>query len=264
MSSSSRPPKPQSTLDAFISSRRKPVSEPVFTSSEIHDRGSVFVANIYHANTQQEAKARVDQMKAIVHSTKPATHEMSAWRCMVPKPGRSGLGGPEDFELQSGSKDDGERWAGGKILNVMETLGILDAVIIVSRWYGGELLGPARFSHIEECAMEVARKFKDQEELVELRALLETLDDLLATLREEHQQLSSSTSAATPSSSTDSPQASSSSKISLRKPNYASLDIAKARRLIRARESAINSVKTLLAKLRENSDQPQIPEVTTS
>ena len=126
MSSSSRPRKPQSTLDAFISSRKNPISEPVFTSRELHDRGSVFVANIYHANTQQEAKARVDQMKALVHSAKPATHEMSAWRCMVPKPGRSGLGGPEDFELQSGSKDDGERWAGGKILNVMETLAVAE------------------------------------------------------------------------------------------------------------------------------------------
>lgn len=143
MSSSSRPHKPQSTLDAFISSRKNPISDPVFTSREIHDRGSVFVANIYHANTQQEAKARVDQMKAIVHSAKPATHEMSAWRCMVPKPGRSGLSGPEDFELQSGSKDDGERWAGGKILNVMETLGIIDAVVIVSRWYVDVLLSTA-------------------------------------------------------------------------------------------------------------------------
>lgn len=124
----------QGTLDTFVSSRTEAVSEPVFTSKEIHDRGSVFVASIYHAATPQQAKLRVEQMKRVVHSSKPATHEMSAWRCMVLKPGHSGLAGPGDFELQSGSKDDGERWAGGKILQVMESLSILDAVIIVSRW----------------------------------------------------------------------------------------------------------------------------------
>lgn len=137
---SSRPPrKSQGTLDTFVSSQRSPVSGPAFTSQEIVDRGSVFVANIYHAVTPNEAKERVEQMKRVVHSAKPATHEMAAWRCMVLKPGRTGLSGPEDFELQSGYKDDGERWGGGKILNVMEGLGVLDAVIIVSRWYVEEL-----------------------------------------------------------------------------------------------------------------------------
>lgn len=131
----SRPTKKsQGTLDAFISSQRSPISDPAFTSQEIVDRGSVFVANIYHAVTPQEAKQRVEQMKRVVHSSKPATHEMAAWRCMVLRPGCTGLAGPGDFELQSGYKDDGERWGGGKILNAMERLAILDAVVIVSRW----------------------------------------------------------------------------------------------------------------------------------
>ena len=53
---------------------------------------------------------------------------------MVLKPGCTGLDGPDDFELQCGSHDDGERWAGSKVLKVMESEGVVDAVVIVSRW----------------------------------------------------------------------------------------------------------------------------------
>jgi len=122
------------SLDAFISSTR-PQPEPVATSQEIRDRGSIFVANIYRATTPEEASARVKHLKFTVHRAKKATHEISAWRCMVLKSGKTGLEGPDDFELVQGNKDDGESWAGGKILKVMQNLAVLDAVVIVSRWF---------------------------------------------------------------------------------------------------------------------------------
>ena len=122
------------SLNSFIVSKR-PQPEPLATSQEIRDRGSTFVANIYSATTPDEAKARVEYLKHLVHRSKPASHEISAWRCMVLKQGQTGLKGPEDFELMQGSKDDGENWAGGKVLKVMQNLAIIDAVVIVSRWY---------------------------------------------------------------------------------------------------------------------------------
>lgn len=125
--------------------------------------------------------------------------------------------------------------------------------------YGGELLGPARFDHISQCATEVARKFKDQEELLELKTLLESLDDILANLREEYKQLSteSKSSSQITTSTTESPPA-----IPIpttRRPDYNLLDVAKAKRLVRAREGSISSVKALIAKLRstESSGQPE-------
>jgi len=30
--------------------------------------------------------------------------------------------------------DDGESWAGGKVLKVMQSMAVIDAVVIVSRW----------------------------------------------------------------------------------------------------------------------------------
>jgi Uncharacterized protein family UPF0029 len=121
-------------LNSFIVSKR-PQPEPFATSQEIRDRGSTFVANIYSVTTPDEAKARVEYLKHLVHRSKPASHEIAAWRCMVLKKGQTGLKGPEDFELMQGSKDDGENWAGGKVLKVMQNLAIIDAVVIVSRWY---------------------------------------------------------------------------------------------------------------------------------
>lgn len=53
---------------------------------------------------------------------------------MVLKSGKTGLEGPNDFELVQGSKDDGESWAGGKILKVMQGMAIIDAIVVVSRW----------------------------------------------------------------------------------------------------------------------------------
>ncbi|THV05134.1 ribosomal protein S5 domain 2-like protein [Dendrothele bispora CBS 962.96] len=230
----------QSSLDGFLKNSR-PI-EPVSTSQEIRDRGSTFVANIFHATTPEAAKAKVDYLRNVTHSSKRATHEIAAWRCMVLKGGRTGLDGPDDFELKNGFSDDGEQWAGSKILKTMESLAILDAVVIVSRWYGGIMLGPVRFSHIETCASEVCRAFKKSEELKEAITMLSTLDDILNQLRFELASLSSDGKKA---SSADGPS---------KKPDYSSWtpdDLPKAKRVIAAREKAIVTVKKMIAKRRE-------------
>lgn len=125
-----------STLDSFISSSTSRLPpECIATSQEIRDRGSTFVATIYPAASLKEARAAVAHVKHIVHRAKPASHEVAAWRCMVLRPGKTGLEGPDDFELQTGCQDDGEQHGGGKVLRVMQDEGILDAAVVVSRWY---------------------------------------------------------------------------------------------------------------------------------
>ena len=91
-------------------------------------------ALIFRATSPSDVLSCVKHVKHVIHGSKPATHEISAWRCMVLKKGKTGLTGPDDFEIQSGSADDGEKWAGEKILKVMEANSIIDAVIVVSRW----------------------------------------------------------------------------------------------------------------------------------
>jgi len=132
-SNSNTPEVPTTNLDAFIISSR-PQRKPVATSQEIRDRGSTFVSYIYSASTPDDAKDCINYVKTVVHGTKKASHEIAAWRCMVLKSEKTGLGGPDDFELKTGSMDDGEKWAGEKVLKVMQNQAVIDAVVIVSRW----------------------------------------------------------------------------------------------------------------------------------
>jgi putative IMPACT (imprinted ancient) family translation regulator len=124
---------PSTNIDSFIQSSR-PQPDPIATSQEIRDRGSIFIATLYQASTPAEARSRINHLKHVVHGGNSASHEIAAWRCMVLRHGCTGLGGPDDFELSVGSADDGEQWAGNKVLKVMQTHAAIDAVVIVSRW----------------------------------------------------------------------------------------------------------------------------------
>ncbi|KAF9268637.1 ribosomal protein S5 domain 2-like protein [Marasmius fiardii PR-910] len=233
-----------SNLDNFIQ-RSRPLPEPIATSQEIRDRGSTFVATIYRAASLNEARARTNHLRNVVHSSKPASHEISAWRFMVLKNGRTGLGGSDDFHLESGSDDDGEQWAGGKVLRIMESQAVIDAIVIVSRWYGGILLGPDRFSHIKTCAHEVCQSFKKKEEFDECILALNTLDDTLTELRRELAELTANDK--------DEGQPFQSGKRPPTKPNYSAMtevDLSKAKRLVLARENAVISLKKMIARKR--------------
>lgn len=46
------------------------------------------------------------------------------------------------------SDDDGESSSGAKLAALLELTGSQDVLVVVSRWYGGIHLGPARFKHI--------------------------------------------------------------------------------------------------------------------
>jgi len=131
--------------------------------------------------------------------------------------------------------------------------------------YGGTLLGPARFSHIETCAMEVCKAFKQTEELQDCLTSLRMLDDMLSGLRktladfdverEARAVADPSLATSTTSASSEFQSYTAGSKegaeiliagMKARLPDYNNLDIAKAKRLVKARESSIQSVKVLI------------------
>ncbi|CAL1711430.1 unnamed protein product [Somion occarium] len=244
-----------SNLDSFIKSSRPP-PRSLATSQEIRDRGSIFIGNIFRATSPDEARKAVAYLKDVIHAKRRATHEIAAWRCMALKANKTGLGGPDDFEVTSGSDDDGEKYAGGRVLKVMQAEGVLDAVVVVSRWYGGEMLGPIRFEHMETCAREVCRSFALKEEIEDSIITLTTLDSILITLREELAQLRtvdlSSPAEGVPPPAEDLKLKKTQDYSSLRD----TLDVKKAKRLITARENSIKSVKASLAKLKEQHAMP--------
>lgn len=112
----------------------QPVVSPIsFTSQEIRDRKSAFVAHIIPATDRSQVRNAVAYVRS-THAGRPPAHEVAAWRYMTLRPGATGLGGEGDFEVVSAYDDDGEKWAGGRVLNIMKQAGIMDAVIVVSRW----------------------------------------------------------------------------------------------------------------------------------
>lgn len=77
-----------------------------------------------------------------------ATHNILAYRIFVED---------RDAWLQD-YDDDGEDAAGGRLLHLLQILDIKNTVVVVSRWYGGVKLGPARFTHINNAARVLLEK----------------------------------------------------------------------------------------------------------
>jgi putative IMPACT (imprinted ancient) family translation regulator len=127
------------SLDSFIKSSSKSTSsrsDPIVlsTSQEIRDRASLFVAHLYRARGLNDARAAQQHAARLHKAAGRPSHAMYAFRAMTLKPGRTGLEGEDDYKLDEGKEDDGEKWGGDRILRVMKDEGVLDATIVVLRW----------------------------------------------------------------------------------------------------------------------------------
>jgi Uncharacterized protein family UPF0029 len=84
-----------------------------------------------------------------------ATHRIAAWR----KPSRQKSLDPAKHLFDASHDDDGESWAGTRLARVLNDTQVTGTVV-VARWYGGQNIGPVRFTHIENCAKEAIWKWK--------------------------------------------------------------------------------------------------------
>ena len=78
-----------------------------------------------------------------------ATHNMIAYR----------FWDSETKCLVSDNDDDGEKGSGSKLAALLELSDAKNVIVIVSRWYGGIHLGPARFKYIASTAREALEEF---------------------------------------------------------------------------------------------------------
>lgn len=112
------------------------------------------------------------------------------------------------------------------------------------------MLGPVRFQHIETCTREVCRLFKALEDVEVYIPQLEALDQEIVALRAELGHLTN------PADATPTLPAAGSGKkqdyaVSLLEPRP---DLAKAQRLVRARQGTINSLRSSI----QRSSQPTL------
>ncbi|EMC93925.1 hypothetical protein BAUCODRAFT_214507 [Baudoinia panamericana UAMH 10762] len=122
-------------------------SPPWTLSDVITEKKSVFVARAAPVSSPLEARTYLAHLLATDKKVAKATHNITAWRIR----GESGV------QYQD-CDDDGETAAGGRLLHLMELMDVWDAMVVVTRWYGGVLLGPDRFRIINQAARDALVK----------------------------------------------------------------------------------------------------------
>lgn len=95
-------------------------------TGEFEDRRSRFIAQLVHAGSQEEAEAHIAAVRARHHD---ARHNVPAWILA---------------DGQERCSDDGEpsRTSGMPTLEVLRGAGLADVCCVVTRYFGGTLLGP--------------------------------------------------------------------------------------------------------------------------
>ncbi|KAH8177237.1 RWD domain-containing protein [Sarocladium implicatum] len=115
---------------------------PPWTTSEVVvDMKSTFIAHVAPVTSPDQASLYIAHLLASDKRIRTATHNMTAWRIRT-----------SDGTTHQDSDDDGETAAGARMLHLMQLMGLWDAVVVVTRWYGGVKLGPRRFAVINAVA----------------------------------------------------------------------------------------------------------------
>ncbi|GAB7360624.1 hypothetical protein MBLNU230_g0504t1 [Neophaeotheca triangularis] len=120
---------------------------PWIISEPISEKKSVFVARAAAVESVDQAKSYLAHLLNSDKKVAKATHNMTAWR----------IRGPNGVQFQD-CDDDGETAAGGRMLHLLELMGVWDVMVVVTRWYGGVQLGPDRFRFINMCARDAVVK----------------------------------------------------------------------------------------------------------
>ena len=97
-------------------------------TAEIVEKKSKFIANIYYVQTKEEAENKIKDVKKQYYD---ARHNCSSYRII------------EDGKIVEKASDDGEPsgTAGGPILNILQKNNLCNVLVIVTRYFGGILLG---------------------------------------------------------------------------------------------------------------------------
>ncbi|KAF2725211.1 UPF0029-domain-containing protein [Polychaeton citri CBS 116435] len=119
------------------------IEPPWILSDAAIEKKSVFVARSAYVTSVDEAKSYVAHLLTTDKKAAKATHNITAWR----------IRGQHGVQFQD-CDDDGETAAGGRLLHLLELMGVWNVMVVVTRWYGGVHLGPDRFRIINQVARE--------------------------------------------------------------------------------------------------------------
>jgi len=111
-------------------------SSPVWSTSQpVSLKSSTFVARATAITSPSHRQSLLNSLFASIPHLKTATHNAWAYRTTDARTGY----------VSEASDDDGETGAGALLLRVMRELSATDTLVVMTRWYGGVMLGPDRW-----------------------------------------------------------------------------------------------------------------------
>lgn len=220
-----------------------------FRSSPIEDRSSRFIAFYSPTLAAKDLQAHTD--------LKSASHRIAAWR--TPS-NQSALDAKRLLEI--GHDDDGEKYGGKALEKVLVEMEV-EGAIVVARWYGGVMLGPARFDHIKNCARDAimqwsserersAKKAKVRDDEAERKRLIQILperDQSITVLRDLLAEKSQ------PSS-----YASGEKRSPAKTPDYSTLPLATLEKLEQVRDATIGWILKQIEKVEKAQAEETDPQ----
>lgn len=102
-------------------------------SASVTSKKSTFVARSITVTSPSEARSQLQKLMRSSGELRDASHNITAWRVIG------------DHGIIEDSNDDGESGGGRHILGLLQADNIANVLLVVTRWYGGIMLGTDRW-----------------------------------------------------------------------------------------------------------------------
>ncbi|KAK8037886.1 hypothetical protein PG994_014653 [Apiospora phragmitis] len=123
------------------------ISQTWSASSPIVSKDSTFIVRATKLATLSQRQASLQALFTAIPNLRSADH--NAWAYRVKKPDMFG-----SHVIREDSFDDGEGGSGDFMLKIMRETNTIDTLVVMTRWYGGTMLGPDRWRIIRTCLKE--------------------------------------------------------------------------------------------------------------
>lgn len=146
-SNDSDKPAPASTSEAQPAIDSPPAEpQPTWTASApITLKNSTFIARAHPLTTPSQRKPLMQSLLTSIPHLQTATHNVWAYRVRPPR------NAPFLTPVREQCDDDGETGAGDLVLRILRESGTVDTLVVLTRWYGGTMLGPDRWRLMRTC-----------------------------------------------------------------------------------------------------------------
>lgn len=113
------------------------------------DRKSVFQGHCASIQRLEHVDMFLSELK---ENKKIANAFHNMWAYRIDRSDPTARTASKSASIVQDCDDDGEQAAGGRLLSLLQILNVVNVMVVVTRWYGGIQLGPARFKHINNAA----------------------------------------------------------------------------------------------------------------